>query len=260
MCYLDDHPRYDTQSSWNRATSYARCIKISFLEELRPVSEIAYEVIEDADDLQYNSGFWEPLEEFAQGYHFSWQIGQNGRSGGYLVLYQGGQKSTGHYSWCPLCGQRNFTRVLEITPGMAPLILLEHLAASNLPIEKIWSRYAYVARRIPQSLAQRSILDIRLRIQNHTWPRVTLDNRCGKCGKYSRVNYAKPPLERYISHTAVDMEEGNFDEWSLERLRERTSLVWTFDKAVDQAIKNFTAYCLDIQRSRIRHAKRKAKV
>lgn len=32
----------------------------------------------------------------------------NGRSGGYLVLYQGELKPSGYKSYCPRCGQKNY--------------------------------------------------------------------------------------------------------------------------------------------------------
>jgi ribosomal protein S27AE len=44
---------------------------------------------------------------------YYWQIGTNGRSGGYFVLYTGGRKISEHKSACTRCGQRNFK---EATP------------------------------------------------------------------------------------------------------------------------------------------------
>jgi hypothetical protein len=42
-----------------------------------------------------------------------WQAGFNGRSGGYLVLYQGERKPSGYKSYCPQCGQLNWTSISE---------------------------------------------------------------------------------------------------------------------------------------------------
>lgn len=40
-------------------------------------------------------------------------IGFNGRSGGYLVLYQGETKYSDYKSYCTACGQKNFKSVAE---------------------------------------------------------------------------------------------------------------------------------------------------
>ena len=46
-------------------------------------------------------------------HNYRWQAAFNGRSGGYLVLYQGELRSTEHRSYCTCCGQRNFRSVTE---------------------------------------------------------------------------------------------------------------------------------------------------
>ena len=55
----------------------------------------------------------ELMDAFAEAHQFRWQVGMNGRSGGYLVLYEGGIKPTGHRSYCRSCYQRNFKSVTE---------------------------------------------------------------------------------------------------------------------------------------------------
>lgn len=40
------------------------------------------------------------IEDFNEEHNFQWQTGTNGRSGGYLVLYQGGTKPSGYKSFC----------------------------------------------------------------------------------------------------------------------------------------------------------------
>lgn len=57
----------------------------------------------------------ELMECFNEAHHYRWQAGMNGRSGGYLVLYEGQLKPTGHLSYCTSCGQRNYKSVLEST-------------------------------------------------------------------------------------------------------------------------------------------------
>ena len=53
------------------------------------------------------------MDAFAHDHQFRWQVGMNGHSGGYLVLYEGGIKPTGHLSYCRHCYQRNFKSVAE---------------------------------------------------------------------------------------------------------------------------------------------------
>ena len=53
------------------------------------------------------------LEEFGRAHNWQWQAGVNGRSGGYVVLYQGGIKPSGYESYCTHCGQRNYQKVSE---------------------------------------------------------------------------------------------------------------------------------------------------
>ncbi|WP_136078066.1 hypothetical protein [Pontiella desulfatans] len=46
------------------------------------------------------------LQEWAQEYNWTWQAGFNGRSGGYLVLYQGGlNRKNARTARCDLCGR-----------------------------------------------------------------------------------------------------------------------------------------------------------
>lgn len=115
IAYLAEHFRYNTMNSWNRATSYAVRIKVRDLDLSRENQNAVYEML-DVEDSFRESGFNHALHEFDRRYSHSYQIGQNGRSGGYLVLYQGGTKPSEHKSQCRACGQRNFT-VADPEPG-----------------------------------------------------------------------------------------------------------------------------------------------
>jgi hypothetical protein len=61
--------------------------------------------------------FLAPIEDliraFAEEYNYSWQVGFNGRSGGYLVLYQGYSRALPFRSICQLCGQKNVKSVTK---------------------------------------------------------------------------------------------------------------------------------------------------
>jgi len=89
--FLSSHFRYDTMNSWNRSTSYAHDIKI-----YRGIG-----LPDDIDDVKWDMVFHEEwgdhliglLDLFDECHDHNWQAGTNGRSGGYLVLYQGGRKN-----------------------------------------------------------------------------------------------------------------------------------------------------------------------
>jgi len=84
--FLQDHFRYHTMNSWNCSTSYACNLKIHKLDlESDLASRLAKlirlpEFYETINDL---------CREFDSNHQHEWQAAFNGRSGGYLVLYQG---------------------------------------------------------------------------------------------------------------------------------------------------------------------------
>jgi len=108
--YLEGHFRYDTMNSWNQSTSYACNMKIYKLGLENCITDKLYNLIQ-ADE------FFEPLQDlmlnFGNDHNDTWQVRMNGRSGGYLVLYQGGRKPSGYKSYCTACGQQNYTATAE---------------------------------------------------------------------------------------------------------------------------------------------------
>ena len=102
--FLSEHFRYDTMSSWNQSTSYAVNVKVHNL----PNNYNAYEMLEQ-EEAFYEIN--ELIEEFAERYNHCRQIGFNGRSSGYMVMYKGGTRDSEHKSRCSKCGQLNFTSV-----------------------------------------------------------------------------------------------------------------------------------------------------
>lgn len=93
IAYLSGHERYDTMNSWNRSTSYAHCIKVDRLG-LAPKNVMS--CLEMLDVPEAFDGFYEALSDFEREHdHHRWQISQNGRSNGYLVLIQGGEHEDG---------------------------------------------------------------------------------------------------------------------------------------------------------------------
>lgn len=82
ISFLAGHYRYDTMNSWNRATSYAHCVKIHALGLDREQTEKAFELL--------NVDYWDDLslviEDFVVEMNGEFTISSNGRSSGYLVL------------------------------------------------------------------------------------------------------------------------------------------------------------------------------
>lgn len=104
--YLSGHFRYNTMNSWNRSTSYACNMKLYKLGLDRGTEDKLWDIIQVPE-------FYERIEDFNWQHNYLWQAGWNGRSGGYLVLYQGGTKPSGYRSYCTKCGQKNYTSVAE---------------------------------------------------------------------------------------------------------------------------------------------------
>jgi len=112
IAYLNDHFRYDTMNSWNRATSYARNVKIRRLKfPSREVRDRAYDLLE-VEEAFYDVR--ELMADFAREHDYSYQAWFNGRSGGYLVLGQGGSKPSEYKTICTKCGQRNYKVDTEV--------------------------------------------------------------------------------------------------------------------------------------------------
>ncbi|MCL2343182.1 MAG: hypothetical protein FWC62_04690 [Firmicutes bacterium] len=108
--FLASHFRYPTMNSWNNATSYACNLKVDRLR-------LDHELVMKLFDLIRVPDFFDPINdmvrEFGEDHHYAWQAGFNGRSGGYLVLYQSALESSGYKSYCTACGQQNCKSVAE---------------------------------------------------------------------------------------------------------------------------------------------------
>lgn len=108
--FLQRHFRYPTMNSWNRATSYACNLKIHRLSLEAEIESKLYDMLTTQEFYCLRQ---DALDLFNEMHGYRWQVAFNGRSGGYLVLYQGELRSTGHLSYCTCCGQRNFRSVAD---------------------------------------------------------------------------------------------------------------------------------------------------
>jgi ribosomal protein S27AE len=168
--FLVNHYRYNTMNSWNNSTSYANKMKI--------YNCIPNELQNKVFELMKAENFYDDLNWVIENWNaennYNYQAGFNGRSGGYLVMYEGGKKESEHKSICTNCGQKNFTEATET------------------------------------------------------------NKNCGRCGNDTRVNkkmftiYSKPGL-------SIDQNE-DFEEWSIDSIKERVKLVQSFDKLCDDIV------------------------
>lgn len=110
VSYLSGHFRYDTMNSWNRSTSYACNLKIHSLRLDAGTVDKLYALSQVPEFYDRFSGL---IHDFDLENNYEWQAGWNGRSGGYLVLYQGKREPSGYRSYCTCCGQKNYTSVAD---------------------------------------------------------------------------------------------------------------------------------------------------
>jgi ribosomal protein L37E len=129
--FLKNHFRYYTMNSWNRSTSYANNVKIYNLQ-LGELEDKVYKLM-NAED--FYSNIDDLIYEFGRAHNWSWQVGFNGRNGGYLVLYQGGKKQSEYKSYCTACGQRNYTLIEENSDKCGRCGLNARVNYKNIPVE-----------------------------------------------------------------------------------------------------------------------------
>ena len=105
--FLKNHFRYPSLNSWNYSTSYACDLKIHSLGLDADLTDRLYDMLELQEFFSVQK---ELLYEFGKQHRFLWQACMNGRSGGYLVLYQGEMRESGYQSYCTCCGQKNYRK------------------------------------------------------------------------------------------------------------------------------------------------------
>ncbi|HBG27660.1 MAG: hypothetical protein A2Y10_10340 [Planctomycetes bacterium GWF2_41_51] len=110
--FIRNHFRYSTMNSWNRSTSYANNIKLYNIDKPQDVDNNTWYDMMNLSEWQEKLS--DLLEDFGRRHEWQWQAGINGRSGGYVVLYNGGIKPSGYSSYCTHCGQKNYEAVSDI--------------------------------------------------------------------------------------------------------------------------------------------------
>lgn len=104
--FLGGHFRYWTMNSWNRSSSYANCVKINSLQLSSVQVDRAWELLDCREVFDRLQSL---LHDWAEEREWRWQAGFNGRSGGYLVLYQGRLDwEQARTAACDQCGRKTW--------------------------------------------------------------------------------------------------------------------------------------------------------
>lgn len=185
--FLDNHFRYNTMNSWNNSTSFANNMKIYNLGIDKDIEDKLHELL--FDDCESDLSFYinSLIEDFEEKTGYS--AGFNGRSGGYLVLYQMELVPSGYKSYCTSCGQKNFTSVKET------------------------------------------------------------GNKCGRCGKETRVDFAQPLMQKkvYPGRPIGEEDFNDKDYWDMSSLKDMVKLVQDFDILCDDIVKECVEYTKNCQ-------------
>ena len=125
IAFLEGHFRYHTMNSWNRATSYANCVKIHRLDLTREQMDKAWAMLDMEEVFDAIHGI---IQEWSVEHDWRWQVGFNGRSGGYLVLYQGSlDYQNAKTAQCDVCGKLTWHKedvscTMQGCPGMLKVL------------------------------------------------------------------------------------------------------------------------------------------
>lgn len=239
IAYLGSHSRYDTMNSWNRGTSFSRNIKITRIPfPDRATFHRSFDLLNvDEAFVEFNR----IIHEFDKRHKYYWQIGRNGRSGGYLVLYSGGKRDTGYKSYCPSCGQRNYKKVPSW--GEQPETPKDKLLA-YFRSHRHWRDEVYLEQPEVKAIGLDEDLTLQIIREDRKLGDVySTTNKCGVCGN-PRVNNTSPVYESYLdTETVGESSPEDYKDWETSSLKNLVDAVWAFDKTVDKAIRAFIDFC-----------------
>jgi hypothetical protein len=239
IAYLGKHSRYDTMRSWNRGTSFSRNIKITRIPFTDQATRLrAFDLLNVDEALEEFDWI---IHEFDLRHNYSWQIGRNGKSGGYLVLYSGGKKDTGYKSYCPSCGQRNYKKVPSW--GEQPETPEEKLR-EYFRSHRHWRDEVYLVQAEVKAIGLDEDLTLEIiREERKLGDVFSTTNKCGVCGN-PRVNYLSTVYASYRDTERVGEScSEDYTDWETSSLKNLVDVVWDFDKTVDKAIRAFIAFC-----------------
>jgi len=159
------------------------------------------------------------------------------------VLYESRRERTGHLSYCPACGQRNFTKVPPTFEEANEQVIAREILGS----QNAWQPGIYLTQA---SIAALPIAgDEKLALITHIKSQLTNCSGSAACGvcRNPRRNFTVPPskLSVYPGKGIDQGESFDGEEWSMASLRDRVDLVCAFDAACDAIRNNFLALLED---------------
>lgn len=242
--FLNSQCRYNTMNSWNNSTSYANNVKV---DRIIPTEYLdrAYNLL---DQQSVYSHFKALFAEWAEKHNYLWQVGFNGKSGGYIVLYQGELESpkNGPKSYCTECGQNNWKLVPPVSPTSEEKLRLMAHDYNGIINSYIINSHAeeILSLGFDRETALKILEDEKGRIKSGSGE-FSRTNQCGKCRANARVNYEQIPRQAKIfPGRSTDMGETfEPDEWDMYSLRERVLLVQSFNELCDEVRTLFLSYC-----------------
>lgn len=241
LAFLRNHRRYNTMNSWNRATSFAHCVKIHTLGIPHELTDTAYNLL-STDDIEPHSSIESRIADFTREMNGEYTISFNGRSSGYLVLYRSRYETTGHKSYCTCCGQRNFKRVMPLLDDPNEKAVLAELVRTG----STFIDSTYLTQEAIQKLEISDDAKLELvRKLKSAAKEMTLDNQCGKCNQHTRVNYLNSPVS--LSVLPGQPIGCDLDEMNMSQLKELAKTVQSFDKACDDIRDIFIEYCKEYE-------------
>lgn len=229
--FLQGHFRYDTTSSWNRCTSYANKVKIHTLPLTQQQRDVAYEMLDVDDSLDFVD---EHISQFTQDQNGAYTIGFNGRSSGYLVLYQSCYEQSEHRSRCTCCGQRNFMDPVDPKSIPEPE---RAIAQEVLTRGGIWNAATFLQQPAIQAIDLSDEVKTNLvnkwkaKSGHSTWGAT-----CGVCHRETRVPYSARLLKTWPGRSIDQDEEFDPEEWSMSQLVARCRLVMAFDQTCENIL------------------------
>lgn len=230
VAWLSGHYRYDTMGSWNQSTAYANCIKVPRLGLTSAQEDAAFALLEVPEAGHFMSRH---IHEFTELHQGRYTAGTNGRSGGYLVMYNSQYKQSDHKSQCSCCGQLNFRAVYDLDDLSGPEKAIAQLLCgrNNLHfLSAVLIDPEFLALGIAEAAAT-PFIRVWLEKRKHG----DFTNRCGRCGEDAREPYSARELQVWpgqsIDHNADFTDP---DEWPMSALQERARLVMSFDELCDR--------------------------
>lgn len=245
--FLCGHPRYDTMNWCNQSTSFARSIKIPYIDfPDKQAEETAFDML--SVDCSWDAyGIWDGLRDWQLSQGHLWQWGTNGRSGGYVVMYHGSVEPSGYKSRCTSCGQLNFAKIMAPpAPDDLEARMRSYVIKHNTWRPEVYLDQATVKQiALPPARKLAIVAEVRQEWGTES-PSVTFHNKCGRCGENARVNFEQTHMKIgcYPGKDVYQSEVANgFEDYDKADVLQVVDLVWEFDQAVDDAIAAFVGFC-----------------